>query len=161
MTKNKLKGVWVEYEIMIDTKLSQTEKFIYSLILLFSRINNSCTILNSYLAELFSISKTQVSKVINSLKAKGYIEIEIIRNDKKQITSRVITPIKLFGNTYTTNVDGPNKDNFIIPIEEKFKDKKIYNNKNIKNNINVLPNMFRAEQYDIDFNDDSLYANLR
>ena len=136
MQEYKLKGLWVPFEVLSDNNLSDKEKFIYALILFHSNENKSCNISNGYISKLFSISKTQASKLVNSLKEKGFLEIKIIRNDNKQIEDRILTPIKLFNNTSQSKVNEPIEENAKPPIEEKFKDNKIiYNNKYIIINI--------------------------
>ncbi len=60
-----------------------------------------CTITNMYLSELLNISKIQSSRIINSLKKKGYIKIEILyKQNSKEIALRKIVPICKYDNTY-------------------------------------------------------------
>lgn len=73
-----LKGIWIPIEILIDKNLSDKEKIIYAIILFLSQENNYCYCTNTTLSEMFYISTTQVSKLINSLKSKKYIKTEII-----------------------------------------------------------------------------------
>lgn len=99
------------------------------------------------ISKLFSISKIQASKLVNSLKEKGFLEIKITRNETKQIENRILTPIKFLSNTSLTNVNAHLK-NIKLPIEEKFTD-----NKNNNYQFNNLPNMFKADYSEYDFND--------
>ena len=98
--------------------------------------NNYCYLTNKSISELLNISITQVSKLINSLKNKNYISIELIyKENSKQIEMKKLIPIVKNNDTYLTKVKYPLQQNFNTPIEEKFKDNK-YNNKNI--NINII-----------------------
>lgn len=134
MSNLNLKGVWIPIEILKDKKLSDKEKNIYAIILYLSKENNYCYLTNKSISELLNISITQVSKLINSLKNKNYINIELIyKENSKQIEMRKLIPIVKNNDTYLTKVKYPLQQNFNTPIEEKFKDNK-YNNKNI--NIN-------------------------
>ena len=134
MSNLNLKGVWIPIEILTDNKLSDKEKTIYAIILYLSKENNYCYLTNKSISELLNISITQVSKLVNSLKDKNYISIELIyKENSKQIEMRKLIPIVKNNDTYLTKVKYPLQQNFNTPIEEKFKDNK-YNNKNI--NIN-------------------------
>ena len=134
MSNLNLKGVWIPIEILTDKKLSDKEKNIYAIILYLSKENNYCYLTNKSISELLNISITQVSKLVNSLKDKNYISIELIyKENSKQIEMRKLIPIVKNNDTYLTKVKYPLQQNFNTPIEEKFKDNK-YNNKNI--NIN-------------------------
>lgn len=42
MSNLNLKGLWIPIEILTDEKLSDKEKYIYSLILFLSQENNQC-----------------------------------------------------------------------------------------------------------------------
>lgn len=73
MANLNLKGLWIPIEILTDKNLSDKEKTILSIILFLSKENNTCFCTNGTISELLNISSKQVSKLINSLKAKGYI----------------------------------------------------------------------------------------
>lgn len=80
MSNLNLKGLWISIEILTDTNLSDKE-------------NNYCYCTNSNISELLNISITQVSKLVNSLKKKGYIDIEIkYKENSKEIESRKLIP---------------------------------------------------------------------
>ena len=89
MSNLNLKGVWIPIEILTDNKLSDKEKYIYAIILYLSKENNYCYLTNKSISELLNISITQVSKLVNSLKDKNYISIELIyKENSKQIEMR-------------------------------------------------------------------------
>lgn len=75
MANLNLKGLWIPIEILIDKNLSDKEKTILSIIFFLSKENNHCFCTNGTISELLNISSKQVSKLINSLKAKGYIGV--------------------------------------------------------------------------------------
>ena len=131
MSNLNLKGIWIPIEILTDEKLSDKEKIIYVIILYLSKENNYCYLTNKTISELLNISITQVSKLVNSLKDKKYIYIELIyKENSKQVEIRKLIPTSKNKDTYLTKVKYPLQQNFNTTIEEKFKDNK-YNNKNI------------------------------
>ena len=144
MSNLNLKGIWIPIEILTDEKLSDKEKIIYAIILYLSKENSYCYLMNKTISELLNISITQVSKLVNSLKYKKYIDIELIyKEHSKQVEMRKLIPISKNKNTYLTKVKYPLQQNFNTPIEEKFKDNK-YNNKNINKYNNAKQNFRRS-----------------
>ena len=162
MSNLNLKGIWIPIEILTDEKLSDKEKIIYAIILYLSKENNYCYLTNKTISELLNVSITQVSKLVNSLKYKKYIDIELIyKENSKQVEMRKL--ILINKNTYLTKVKYPLQQNFNTTIEEKFKDNK-YNNKiNNKYNGNnnfCKKNMANFEQRDYtNYDFTKLYAN--
>lgn len=131
MSNLNLKGIWIPIEILTDEKLSDKEKIIYAIILYLSKENDYCYLTNKTISELLYISITQVSKLVNSLKDKKYIDIELIyKENNKQVEMRKLIPTSKNKDTYLKKVKYPLQQNFNTPIEEKFKDNK-YNNTNI------------------------------
>lgn len=164
MSNLNLKGIWIPIEILTDEKLSDKEKIIYAIILYLSKENDYCYLTNKTISELLYISITQVSKLVNSLKDKKYIDIELIyKENSKQVEMRKLIPTSKNKDTYLTKVKYPLQQNFNTPIEEKFKDNK-YNNKNINKYNNAKQNFRRSranfEQRDyINYDFTKLYAN--
>ena len=100
-----------------------------------------CIMSNSYISELLSITKIQSSRIINLLKKKGYIKVEMIyKENSKEIALRKITPIYRNINTYK-QVDTK-------PINTNVKE--------IKNNHR---NKYKSHRDYSDFDWTSLYAN--
>ncbi len=64
MQENNLKGLWIPYEILTNEHLNDKEKYIYSLILFFSKNVGYCTITNKYIANIVNLSDTRVSKLV-------------------------------------------------------------------------------------------------
>lgn len=153
MSKMNLKGIWIPVEILTDSKLSDKEKVIYSIIVFLSRENSYCYCANRNISELLNISITQTSKLINSLSRKEYIDIEIkYKENSKEIESRKLITKK--HTPYLTKVKYPLKQNFNTPIEENLKDNKC------KNKIynKYKPNFEERDYKGFDFN--TLYANF-
>lgn len=120
----EFKGVWIPYEILTDIKLNDKEKFVYSMILYLSK-EKECIMSNSYISELLNITKIQASKIINSLKKKGYIKVDIIyKENSREIALRKITPIYKNVNTYKQINTSPINTNVkeIIKINIKVTD---------------------------------------
>ena len=137
MSNLNLKGLWIPIEVLTDKKLSDKEKHIYSLIIFLSQEKGYCFCTNKTISELLNISSKQVSKLINSLKAKGYICVTMkYKENSKQIETRTIKP-----------------------IQEKFKDNK-YNINKYKNNNKKGYCNYEQRDYDKEgFDWNSLYAN--
>ena len=137
MSSLNLKGLWIPIEILTDKNLSDKEKHIYSLVIFLSQEKQYCFCTNKTISELLNISVTQVSKLVNSLKDKGYINIEMVyKENSKEVDMRKL-----------------------IPIEEKFKDNK-YNINKYKNNNKKGYCNYEQRDYDKEgFDWNSLYAN--
>lgn len=136
MSNLNLKGLWIPIEILTDKNLSDKEKHIYSLVIFLSQEKQYCFCTNKTISELLNISVTQVSKLVNSLKDKGYINIEMVyKENSKEVDMRRL-----------------------IPIEEKFKDNK-YNINKYKNNNKGYCNYEQRDYEKEGFDWNSLYAN--
>ena len=136
----EFKGVWIPYEILTDIKLNDKEKFVYSMILYLSK-EKECIMSNSYISELLNITKIQASRIINSLKKKGYLKVDIIyKENSREIALRKITPIYKNVNTY--------KQINTSPI-----------NTNVKKIINNNKNKYKSDRDYSNFDWTSLYAN--
>jgi len=71
------KFVTVGIDIMHDQNLSQSQKFILAEIEQLSSLEKGCFASNQHFSELIGIAKESVSRSINNLQKKGYIDIEI------------------------------------------------------------------------------------
>ena len=71
----KLKGLWIPAEILLNEDLTDKEKLILSMILYLSNETGSSFASNKYVASIVNITADRVSKIISSLKKKGYIEV--------------------------------------------------------------------------------------
>ena len=137
MSNLNLKGLWIPIEILTDKNLSDKEKHIYSLVIFLSQEKQYCFCTNKTISELLNISVTQVSKLVNSLKDKGYINIEMVyKENSKEVDMRRL-----------------------IPIEEKFKDNKYNINKYKNNNKKGYCNYEQRDYEKEGFDWNRLYAN--
>ena len=171
MKMQKIKGLWIPAEILLDEKLTDKEKVILSMILYLSDETGSCFASNGYLASIVKVSTNRVSKIISSLKNKKYIQVNLkYKKESKEIEQRQIIPIVQMNNGYSQNKqEGIGEDNSSdsqnkpYTIGESNKDIK-YNIKN-KNNYNneshiKKNNKANFEQRDYTgFDFTKLYAN--
>lgn len=84
------KGVWIPKEVWLDKSLGWSEKLL--LVEIDSLDNDDgCWASNEYFAEFFNLSKDRISKLISSLKKKGYVSVELVyKEGTKQIEKRIV-----------------------------------------------------------------------
>ena len=167
----KLKGLWIPAEILLNENLSDKEKLILSIILYLSEETKSCFASNKYIANIVNVTHERVSKIISSLRDKGYISVKLkYKTDSKEIEERQITPIVENINRYSQkNQEGIDNNNYLdspkqpYPIDENDKDiinniknKNIYNN-NTNNTKKYKSNYVGRDYTNFDFT--KLYAN--
>lgn len=114
------KGIWIPKEIWLSKDLTIMEKLF--LVEIESLDNeNGCFASNAHFAEMFEISKGRCTQIIKSLESKGYVKIQLIR-EQKVISKRLIrvvnklntlfnklnTPIKNIKQGYLENDEGNN-----------------------------------------------------
>lgn len=170
----KLKGIWIPAEILLNKNLSDKEKVILAMILYLSEEKGSCFASNKYIASIVNVTHERVSKIISSLKDKGYVSVKLkYKTDSKEIEERQITPVVENINRYSQKLqEGIDNNNYLdsekrpYPIGENNKD--IINNIKNKNNYNkecqtskkkYVP--YRSDRNYDNFNWDSLYANYK
>ena len=108
MPNLNLKGLWIPIEVLTGKNLSDKEKHIYSLIVFLSQEKQYCFCTNKTISKLLNISVTQVSKLVNSLKDKGYINIEMIyKKNSKEVDMRKLIPIEEKLNTLPNKTSIP------------------------------------------------------
>lgn len=165
----KIKGIWIPADILLDDKLTDKEKFVLSMILYLSDETGSCFASNQYIANVVKVTPNRVSKIISSLKNKKYIQVNLkYKKESKEIEQRQIIPIVQMNNGYSQNKqegisedNNPASQNEPYPIGESNKDIKY----NIKNNYNKeshikKDNKANFEQRDYTgFDFTKLYAN--
>ena len=156
MKMQKIKGLWIPAEILMDEKLTDKEKFVLSMILYLSDETGSCFASNQYIATIVKVTPNRVSKIISSLKIKKYIQVNLkYKKESKEIEQRQIIPIAQMNNGYSQKE--------LHPIGEN--DKDIINNIKNKNNYNKEShtknnNKANFEQRDYTgFDFTKLYAN--
>ena len=117
---NNCKEIRILTEILKIENLTLTEKVILSQIDALDR-SDGCFASNAYFAELFFLSKTQVSKIISDLKRKGWISVGFVyKVNTKAIDKRII---KVNHPPYPIVVKEPSKLNDNTPIKLDYKDK--------------------------------------
>ena len=171
MSKQKLKGLWIPAEILLNNDLSDKEKIILSMILYLSDETGSCFASNKYIASIVNVTSDRVSKIISSLKDKGYVDVNFkYKKVTKEIEKRQIRPITDNINRYSERyLEGIGKNNYSSSQKEPYpigeNDKDIINNIKNKNNYNKelqikKSNKANFEQRDYTgFDFTKLYAN--
>ena len=98
---SKLKGLWRPSNILLNEELSDKEKIVLSMISYLSDETGSCFASNKYIASIINVTSDRVSKIVSSLKKKGYIEVKLkFKTDSKEVESRQIIPNKEKLNVY-------------------------------------------------------------
>lgn len=171
MNKQKLKGLWIPAEILLNEELTDKEKIILSMIVYLSEETKSCFASNKYIASIVNVTPDRVSKIISTLREKKYIDVKLkYKTDSKEIESRQIIPVKEKINIYSqkhlypideNNYSATKKE--LVPIGNNDKDiinniknKNIYDNRT-NNNKKYKPNYEQRDYTDYDYT--KLYAN--
>ena len=173
MVTQKLKGLWIPVEVLLNKDLSDKEKIILSIILYLSEETKSCFASNKYIASIVNVTANRVSKIISSLKDKEYIKVKLkYKTDSKEIEERQILPIvENINRCSQKHLEGIDINNYSDSQKQPYpigdNDKDIINNINNKNNYKKedthkkknIP--YRSDRYGDDFNWNSLYANYK
>lgn len=172
MATQKLKGLWIPAEILLNKELTDKEKIILAIILYLSEETKSCFASNKYIANIVNVTADRVSKIISSLREKNYIKVKLkYKTDSKEIEERQIIPIVESINRYSQEYQegiGINSysDSQKQPYPIGDNDKDIINNIKNKNNYNKesthkkknnKPNFDGRDYTSFDFT--KLYAN--
>lgn len=145
MEEENFKYIILPEYITKDKNLTDKEKTIYSMILTLSK-TKECIMSNSYISSMLNISKVHSSRLISSLRDKGYIKVKIeYKENSKEIQKRILTPINKCVNTY--------KQIRTRPINTDIKD--IIKN----NNINYNNWRYKSDRDYSNFDFSKLYAN--
>ena len=108
--------------VRYDKDLTPNAKLLYGEITALCNERGYCWATNDYFANLYGVSKTSISKWVNSLVQKGYVSSELIyKRGTKQIEDR-----------YLRIVTYPIEEKLNTPIEDKLKD----NNTSFNNTVN-------------------------
>lgn len=90
MTEERaFRGVWIPAEIWLNRDLSLQEKVMLIEIDSLQHPQKGCFKSNKKLAEFFGLSPNRVSEVISSLKKKGWIRVDQIREGKQIVERRI------------------------------------------------------------------------
>lgn len=174
MTTQKLKGLWIPAEILLNKELSDKEKIILAIIVYLSEETESCFASNKYIASIVNVTHERVSKIISSLKNKKYINVKLkYKTNSKEIEQRQITPIARNINSYSEEFqEGTKINNYsdskkqLYSMDENnkeiinnIKNENNYNNTNQSNNKKYIPYRNDIGFDNLDWN--SLYANFK
>ncbi|MCA8865313.1 MULTISPECIES: helix-turn-helix domain-containing protein [unclassified Halomonas] len=90
MTEERaFRGVWIPAEIWLNRELSLQEKVMLIEIDSLQHPQKGCFKSNKKLAEFFGLSPNRVSEVISSLKKKGWIRVDQVREGKQIVERRI------------------------------------------------------------------------
>lgn len=139
------------------SSLKFAERLLYGEITALLNKEGYCFATNRYFSDLFGVIPGTVSRWISHLEKLGFIKIELIRNDKKEIIQRkiFITDIscrKIVNDTYEQNKQYPYVQNSRYPISKKDKGINIniridrFFNFIIENNLNEIYNEFSSDE---------------
>lgn len=109
--------------VRYDKDLTPNAKLLYGEITALCNEKGHCWATNDYFSNLYGVSKTSISKWINSLVKKGYVSSEIV----------YVEGTKQIDNRYLTIVSYPIKEKLNTPVEEN-------DNTHIKSITNIIPN---------------------
>ena len=76
--------------VRYDKNLKPAEKLLYGEISALCNKEGYCFAKNKYFAELYSVSQSSVSRWISNLTKLGFLEVQIIRNQKNEVIERRI-----------------------------------------------------------------------
>lgn len=110
MAIQRLKGLWIPAEILLNEELTDKEKLILAMILYLSEETSSCFASNKYIANIVNVTADRVSKIISSLRDKNYIKVKLkYKTDSKEIEERQILPmvetIKMYSQKHLEGID--------------------------------------------------------
>ena len=112
-------------------ELKFAERLLYGEITALTGKEGYCFATNRYFSELYGVIPGTISRWISHLERLGFIQVEIIKNEKQQIIERRIyinDNYREFINTYKQNKQYPYEQNCLYPISKKAQ----YNNINIR-----------------------------
>lgn len=81
-------------KVRYDEELRPNEKLLYGEITALANKHGYCTAGNAYFADLYKVNKKTVSDWVSHLRKKGYIEEDIIYEDKKVVERRIYVEVK-------------------------------------------------------------------
>ena len=117
--------------VRYNKELKFAERLLYGEITALSNIKGYCFATNKYFASLYDVSSSTISRWISHWADLGYIEVELIRNDNKEIVER---RLYVLDTPYTQNNQYPYMQNNTYPIRKKSKENII--------NINMIDRFF-------------------
>jgi uncharacterized phage protein (TIGR02220 family) len=113
--------------VRYDKELTPNAKLLYGEITALCNEKGYCWANNTYFSALYGVSKVSISKWINQLVTKGYVQTEI---QYKEGTKEIL-------NRYLRIVNDPIKEKFNTPIKEKLKDNTTSFNTTSNNTLDI------------------------
>ena len=85
-------GYWavLPASVRYDEALSANAKLLYAELSALAQIDGYCWASNQHLADLFGVDKKTVSRLISTLAERGYIRVDVERNDAGQVVKRKV-----------------------------------------------------------------------
>lgn len=100
--------------VRYDKDLTASAKLLYGEISALANSQGFCWATNGYFADLYGVTKTAVSGWIKQLEKRGHVRVEVIRNEKKEVTSRNIYIIE----NHVKNSDIPPENDLTTPPQK-------------------------------------------
>lgn len=127
--------------------LGYPERLLYGEITALTGKDGYCFASNKYFAELYHVTIQTISKWISNLNKYGFIKVEIIRSEKKEVLERRIFIVdnsnrNITSDTYTLNNEYPSYSNSRYPyyLDNEHSINRNFKYNNIKNKIDELFN---------------------
>lgn len=112
-------------KVLFNKELKANEKLLYAVITILANKEGYCYASNNYLADLFNSKAHTISNWISHLNKLGFVYVELIRNDNKEIIQRRIYINDI---PYVKKMTYP----YLIKMTEGMSQKRQDNNINIK-----------------------------
>jgi hypothetical protein len=126
------KGIWITREIWLSEDLGWSEKLLFVEIDSLAK-NGECFASNEHFARFFGLSTRHIQRLLATLKAKGYISINLIyKAGSKEVEKRIITPM--------TKTSYPHDENDTTPhdiLDTTPHDKNVVDNNTSFNNTKI------------------------
>ena len=91
-------GYWavIPATVRYDSALPPNAKILYGEITALSNAKGYCCARNAYFAALFGLGEKSVSRLVTALAKGGYLQVEVIRDERNEVVERRIIPV--YGN---------------------------------------------------------------
>lgn len=133
--------------VRYDTKLSSSQKLLYSEITALSNKYGYCNATNGYFAKLYGVTTVSISNWITQLKNQGYLKIVPLHKKDGKVISRKIypisTPLKKTLNPPSKKLYGGLKENFKQNNTSKNNTSKNIDDEGKIKNINVFLDVYQ------------------
>ena len=113
--------------VRYDKRLKAAEKILYGELTALANKYGYCYAKNKYFADLYYVTNRTISEWISHLNELGYIDIELIRDARKEIKER---RIYIRDTPYRKKILYPYGKNLLYPMEENFLENNTRINKN-------------------------------